>query len=67
MDPTCFRCGKAPKDLDEYVDNPDQDPDPVRYVIENEGTYNPKTHRFACTLCYVVIGMPSAPHGWKAP
>ena len=67
--PRCFRCGKMPHELDEYVDaaHDEDDLTPEQFVKEEEGTYNPELNTFACTLCYVAIGAPSAPHGWKAP
>ena len=37
------------------------------YVRNNEGTYNPENGHFLCTECYVAIGMPSSPSGWKCP
>ena len=37
------------------------------YIQEDEGTYNPETRTFCCTSCYIEIGMPVAPGGWKAP
>jgi hypothetical protein len=65
----CFKCGKTPEEIDEYVAcAEDEGCTPTQYVIDNEGTLNRETGRFACTDCYVEIGSPSAPgRGWVAP
>jgi hypothetical protein len=72
--PTCFRCGKTPDELEEYVDlaiectefhDDDYTPDDV--VRYEEGTFNSESNRFCCTMCYVAIGCPSGPTGWIAP
>ena len=70
----CFRCGKRPHQLLEYLDAVFQDgleegeeESPENYVKREEGTYNPDTETFCCTACYIMIGMPSSPNGWKAP
>ncbi len=66
--PTCAYCGKTPSELDEYTDPEIIDGlTPDEYVRQEEGTYNRESNRFACTICYVKIGMPSSPRGWKAP
>lgn len=65
----CCRCGKQPHEIDEYVVHA-QSRDPeicAKWVREEEGTYNPRTDTFACTDCYIRMGSPSSPHGWKAP
>ena len=67
ISPVCIGCGKHPAELEEYVENPDADPDPDAYVRREEGTYNPANGHFACTICYCKMGMPSTPRGWKAP
>ena len=67
-DPVCFRCGKRPEELPEYVEAAAQTSWGVDdYVRIEEGTYNPANSHFACTDCYVAIGMPSNPRGWIAP
>jgi hypothetical protein len=71
--PYCFRCLSVPDDLKEYqpgefwAEGEYESPDD--YVRQCEGTYNPVTNRFACTECYIEIGMPSSAGypGWKAP
>lgn len=69
--PRCYRCGRRPEQIDEYVQraaDPEEgfaDADAV--VTQDDGTYNPRTHRFACTECYIAVGMPTAPRGWRAP
>lgn len=65
----CFRCKRVPSQIDEYVHNPEDDPDPVRFVMEEEGTYNPENGHFCCTECYIKIGMPTGGEfgRWIAP
>lgn len=70
----CFRCGKTPEELAEYIDGAENDPStpdahetPTEWMKNNDGTYNPSTRHFCCTECYIAIGMPSSPRGWKAP
>lgn len=71
-EPYCFRCGKPASSFPEYdysvregfeVDGADR----ADYVRSEEGTYNPDTNRFACDECYIALGMPSGPNGWRAP
>jgi hypothetical protein len=40
---------------------------PEQYVSAEEGTLNRENGHFACTTCYIKMGMPSSPRGWKAP
>ena len=65
--PLCIGCGRSPREIIEYIENPDDDPDPIHYVKHNEGTYNRNNGHFACTECYIKMGMPSKPGGWIAP
>lgn len=69
-EPVCFNCHKTPDQLPEYsremIDYP-QSWTTADYVRFEEGTYNPNVNRFCCTSCYIEIGMPTAPQGWKAP
>lgn len=37
------------------------------YVRYEEGTYNPANGHFLCDRCYIDVGMPSAPGGWRCP
>ena len=71
MTPRCIRCGKAPEEIEEYQPGQAWEEgdfeSPSDYVRQEEGTYNPKTERFACTECYIEMGMPTEPGGWKAP
>lgn len=69
-EPYCFRCGKPASSFPEYWEHPDTDldvEDAAGYVRREEGTYNPDTNRFACDGCYIAIGMPAGPDGWRAP
>ena len=64
----CFECQRFPVELPEYVDAAeDCGMEPDEYVREEEGTFNPESGNFCCTECYVKIGMPSSPNGWRAP
>jgi hypothetical protein len=70
--PRCVGCGKRPAELAEYVEaarprNYGLRISPDTYVRLEEGTYNPQTGRFACSSCYVAMGMPASPTGWRAP
>lgn len=66
--PVCIGCGKEPHELEEYVEAATEcDDSPARYVMTEEGTYNPKNGHFLCTPCYIKAGMPSNPRGWMAP
>lgn len=66
-EPYCFRCGKPASSFSEYASNLEERQSFAEYVRDEEGTYNPETNRFACDGCYIDIGMPSAPGGWRAP
>ena len=60
----CKKCGKKPDELEEYVDMvTDDNRFPDIHTVEDavrkeEGTFNPKTGMFYCTMCYFQIGMP---------
>jgi hypothetical protein len=71
MESKCFRCGRSPDEIEEYQpgeawEEGDFD-SPSDFVREEEGTYNPENGHFACTECYIAIGMPASPVGWRAP
>ncbi len=70
-DPYCFLCGKPasafPEYSDSWIDSEATFTGRADYVRREEGTYNPETNRFACDECYIRIGMPTRPGGWKAP
>ena len=38
-----------------------------RFVRNEEGTYNPVNGHFLCDSCYIKVGCPSSPTGWKCP
>lgn len=64
----CIGCGKSPSELVEYSPAATgEDMDPDDYVLAEEGTLNRSNGHFACTDCYIKMGMPTAPRGWKAP
>jgi len=68
-EPYCCRCGRPASSFREYVQGALEEclASAVDYVRHEEGTYNRATNRFACDGCYIAIGMPTAPNGWKAP
>lgn len=64
----CIGCKKPPDQIQEFIDAAkENETSPEEYVRTEEGTYNPKNGHFACTKCYIEMGMPSSPEGWKAP
>jgi hypothetical protein len=72
--PTCAVCRKHPKDIEEYVEaasawndefDDDDELSPDEYCRAEEGTYNEDNNLFVCTACYIRIGMPTSPSGWK--
>lgn len=66
--PICFRCGKPPDEIEEYiVAARENGMTPIQYVELEEGTYNRANGHFCCTECYIAIGEPTAPRGWLAP
>jgi hypothetical protein len=68
MPTVCIGCRKRPSDIEEYVKAADEfGMTPDIYVKVEEGTFNPENGHFACTDCYIAMGMPSSPTGWKAP
>lgn len=71
IEPVCFRCHKPAADLEEYQGLARENgyESPAAAVWAEEGTFNPETNTFACTDCYIAIGMPSRPYpdSWKAP
>lgn len=68
-EPYCFRCGRPASSFiaGAMMAQDDEPISPAEYVRREEGTYNPDTNRFACDACYIAIGMPVAPDGWRAP
>ena len=68
MNPVCNYCHKTPSEIPEYVDFAEQaNMTPDEYVKSEEGTYNRLNGHFACTDCYMSIGMPCSSDGWVAP
>lgn len=65
----CVGCGRKPHEINEYREYAGSDDPAVcaAWVKENEGTYNARTDTFACTMCYIRMGTPSSPRGWRAP
>jgi hypothetical protein len=64
----CIGCGKQPHEIEEYVEAAaEEGRTPEQYLRSDEGTLNPDNGHFACTECYIGMGMPSSPTGWVAP
>ncbi len=67
----CFRCGKTPDELVEYIEAAAEwEMTPHDYMLEEEGTVNRAARTFCCTICYVAIGCPSGflpGEQWIAP
>jgi len=69
-EPACAYCGLTASAIEEYREcAEDAAMTPAEFVRTEEGTYNPDTNHFACTSCYIEIGMPSRPYPqtWRAP
>lgn len=70
--PTCVRCHKTPEEIAEYISGALLESEfetiitPTVWMQQNEATYNPRVNKFACTECYIAMGQPVAPGGWKA-
>tara|TARA_R110000824_G_scaffold69581_3_gene179140 strand:+ start:4216 stop:4416 length:201 start_codon:yes stop_codon:yes gene_type:complete len=63
----CMNCGKHPKDLPCYSEMArEMKVTAADYVRSEEGTFNEVTQTFACDDCYILMGCPSSPEGWKA-
>jgi hypothetical protein len=68
MDIRCVGCKKEPHEIEEYVEMAREERvSPELYVRAEEGTFNRENGHFACTTCYIAMGMPSSPRGWVAP
>lgn len=68
MDIRCIGCNKQPHEIEEYTEMAsDEGMTPEQYVRSEEGTFNRENGHFACTTCYINMGMPSSPRGWTAP
>lgn len=64
----CPYCKKKPHEIGEYIDLAiEKGVTPNEFVQQEEGTYNPTNGHFCCTLCYMKIGMPDRPGGWRSP
>ncbi len=61
----CARCRKVPA---EVVDRAwlEEGELAEHYILVNEGTLDRATGAFLCDECYIAVGMPSSPTGWKA-
>lgn len=62
-DPYCERYAEDMEDIDNWRE---EDETRSEYIMNNDGTYDPATGFFACDRCYIMLGQPSSPQGWKA-
>lgn len=63
----CARCRKVPLELKaDYAAYLSPGQTPEDFVWAEEGTLDRETGLFLCDSCYVKVGMPSSPTGWKA-
>lgn len=70
LDVRCIGCGKPPDEISEYAEAGESEAmTPLQYMQREEGTYNRENGHFACTSCYINMGMPSRPFPdrWVAP
>lgn len=66
--PVCIGCNRTPDEIAIYVEMAEEEGITAdEYVRRNEGTYNRANGHFACDPCYIRMGQPSSPTGWKAP
>lgn len=66
--PFCIGCYRVPAEILEYQHLAEsRKTSPDRVVQAEEGTYNAENGHFLCSVCYINVGMPSSPEGWKAP
>lgn len=63
FDPYCRRSAADIPDV--VIGAADEEMSPEDFARE-DGTYDPDTGLFACMGCYIQLGMPSSPTGWKA-
>lgn len=66
----CVGCGREPDQIQEYrLFSRGYGWTPAQFVEREEGTLNPENGHFACSRCYIAMGMPTGEHGkrWVAP
>ena len=68
MELQCCLCRRKPSEIQEYTDMVNESlgrlSNEAEAVLVEEGTLNPQNALFACTECYIKLGMPTAPGGW---
>jgi len=66
--PICIGCNRPPSQIPEYIEMGQvEEMSPEEFVRQEEGTFNPENGHFACTECYIRMGMPSSKARWVAP
>lgn len=63
----CAICGKPPEEIDEYVYMAaSEQMTPEEFVRAEEGTFDPESGMFLCTVDYIRAGSPSGWPRWRA-
>jgi hypothetical protein len=65
-EPSCPYCGRKASEIPDVVFAAEQEEINPGAFAREDGTYNRETNHFACNECYVKMGAPSSPSGWKA-
>lgn len=64
--PTCPYCKREAQDIPALVEQANFEGETPRDFAMQDGTYNPTSNEFCCDECYVRLGAPSSPTGWRA-
>jgi hypothetical protein len=64
--PTDPYCNRVASDIPDLVAQASYENETPNDAAMQDGTYNPETNEFCCDTCYVSLGAPTAPGGWKA-
>lgn len=65
-EPSCPYCGRMASDIPSVAGFAAEEEISLAEFARWDGTYNSETNHFACDECYVTMGAPSTPSGWKA-
>ncbi len=64
--PTDPYCDRSAANIPEVVEQANDNGETPNDWAMQDGTYNPDTNEFCCDQCYVRLGAPSSPTGWRA-
>jgi hypothetical protein len=64
--PTDPYCKRAATDIPSLVSFAKEVGETANDIAMQDGTYNPDTNEFCCDDCYVELGAPTSPTGWRA-